>query len=145
MKMRLLLTAVALAMGFALPTFAQEKKAVDPEVRQQIEAVFAEFQEAYNNHDAAAMAALHTQDAVEVRSWAGLASGREAIGKRFAFDFASGPGKMVNELVQVYAIGNDICAISNTTVGRAIKGHAVTIYVRDADTWKIRMAYVNAL
>jgi len=29
-----------------------------------------------------------------------------------AVDFASSPGKMVNELVQVYAIGNDICAIS---------------------------------
>ena len=143
MKTRLLVTLAGLAIGIALPTFAEEPKSVDPQVRQQIEAVFAQFQEAYNKHDAAAMAALHTQDAVEVRSWAGLASGREAIGKRFAFDFASGPGKMVNELVQVYAIGNDICAISNTTVG-IFKGHAVTIYVRDADTWKIRMAYVKS-
>ena len=143
MKTRLLVCLVMLAMGFALPTLAQEKNAVAPEVRQQIEAVFTQFQEAYNKHDAAAMAALHTQDAVEFRSWAGLASGREAIGKRFAFDFASGPGKMVNELAQVYAIGNDVCAISNTTVG-TFKGHAVTIYVRDADTWKIRMAYVKS-
>lgn len=46
----------------------------------------------------------------------------------------SGPGEMVNELVQVYAIGNDICAISNTTVG-TFKGQAVTIYVRDPETW----------
>jgi uncharacterized protein (TIGR02246 family) len=143
MKTRLLVCLVMLAMGFAWPTFAQQKEAVAPEVRQQIEAVFTQFQEAYNKHDAAAMAALHTQDAVEFRSWQGLASGREAIGKRFAFDFASGPGKMVNELVQVYAIGNDVCAISNTTVG-TFKGHAVTIYVRDADSWKIRMAYVKS-
>ena len=91
-----------------------------------------------------AVAELHTLDAVELRSWQGLASGREAIGKRFAFDFASGPpGKMVNELVQVCAVGNDVCAISNTTVG-TFKGHAVTLYVRDADTWKIRMAYVKS-
>jgi uncharacterized protein (TIGR02246 family) len=121
----------------------KSKKTVDPEVRQQIEAVFMKFQAAYNKHDAAAMAALHTQDAVEVRSWQGLASGREAIGKRFAFDFASSPGKMVNELVQVYAIGNDICAISDTSVGGGPKGHAVTIYVREGDDWKIRMAYVR--
>ena len=40
--------------------------------------------------------------------------GREATGKRFAFDFASGLGKMVNELVQMCAIGNDVCALSNT-------------------------------
>ncbi len=145
MKIRLLLTLAGLAFGFALPTFAQEQNAVDPQVRQQIEAVLVKFEEAYNKYDAAAMAALHTQDAVEVRAWVsagGLASGRQAIEKRFAADFASSPPKMVNELVRVYAIGNDICAITDTTVG-TWKGHAVTIYVRDADTWKIRMAYVN--
>jgi ketosteroid isomerase-like protein len=91
MKIRFLPTLIGLAISFALPTFAQEQKTVDPEVRQQIEAVFMKFQEAYNKHDAATMAALHTQDAVEVRSWQGLASGREAIGKRFAFDFATHP------------------------------------------------------
>ena len=144
MKRRLLLTLAALAIGFTVPTLAQEKNTVDAQVRQQIEAVFMQFQEAYNKRDAAAMGALHTQDAVEVRSWAGLASGRQAIERRFAFDFASGSGKMVNELVQVYAIGNDLCAISDTTVG-TFKGHAVTIYVRDADTWKIRTAYVNSM
>ena len=85
MKMRLSLFALAgLAIGFALPTFAREKNAVAPRVYQQIEAVFAQFQEAFNKHDAAAMAALYTQDAVEARSWQGMASGREAIQKRFA-------------------------------------------------------------
>jgi hypothetical protein len=89
----------------------QEQNAVDPQVRQQIEAVLVKFEEAYNKYDAAAMAALHTQDAVEVRAWVSageLASGRQAIEKRFAADFASSPPKMVNELVQVYAIGNDM-------------------------------------
>ena len=134
MKIRLLVTLAGLAFGFALPTFAQEQNAVDPQVRQQIEAILMKFEEAYNKYDAAAMAALHAQDAVEVRAWVsagGLASGRQAIEKRFAADFASSPPKMVNELVRVYAIGNDICAITDTTVG-AWKGHAVTIYVRDA-------------
>lgn len=49
---------------------------------------------------------------------------------------------MVNELVQVYPIGNGICAISNTAVG-TLKGHALTIYVREGDTWNARMTYVN--
>jgi ketosteroid isomerase-like protein len=142
MKIHLLLAVVGLAIDFALPTFAQEKNAIAPEVRQQIEAVFTQFQEAYNRHDAAAMGALHTQDALEVRSWQGIASGREAIQKRFAVDFASNPGKMINELIQVYAIGKDICAISDTRVGGS-KGHAITIYVREGEGWKIRMAYVT--
>ena len=66
--------------------------------------------------------------------------GREATGKRFAFDFASGLGKMVNELVQMCAIGNDVCALSNTQ-SEHLRAMQLTIYVRDADTWKIRMAY----
>ena len=43
MKPRLLLTLAGLAIGFTVPTFAQEQNAVDPEVRQQIEAVLIKF------------------------------------------------------------------------------------------------------
>ena len=60
MKMRLLPTLVGLAIGFAVPAIAQEPNTVDPEVRQQIEAVHMKFYEAYNKHDAAAIAALFT-------------------------------------------------------------------------------------
>ena len=142
MKIRFVVALAGLAISFASPTFAQGQKAVGPEVRQQIEGVFRQFQEAYNKHDAAAMVALYSQTAVEVRSWQGLATGREAIVKRFAGDFTRGPGKMVNELVEVYPIGNDICAIFDTTIGGE-KGHAVTIYIREGDGWKIRMTYVR--
>jgi hypothetical protein len=38
MKKRLLYALIGLAIGFAVPTFAQEQNTVDPEVRQQIEA-----------------------------------------------------------------------------------------------------------
>jgi len=39
MKIRLLFTFAGLAISFATPTFAQEQNIIDPEVRQQIEAV----------------------------------------------------------------------------------------------------------
>src|SRR5271166_4480305 len=102
MRIRLLvpIAIVGLAMGFALQSIAQDKNTVDPQVRQQIEAVFLKFQDAYNNRDAAAIGALHMQDAIEVRSWQGLFSGREAIEKMFETDFAGYPGKMVNKIVQ---------------------------------------------
>jgi ketosteroid isomerase-like protein len=141
MKIRFLVL-VSLALSFALPTYAQEQRAVDPEVRKQIEAASAQFQDAYNKHDTAALAALLAQTAVEVRSSQGLAIGREAIVKRFEGDFARNPSKMVNEIVEIYPIGNDICAIFDTTVG-ATKGQAVTIYIREGDGWKIRMTYVR--
>jgi len=43
MKMRLLPALAGLAIGFALPTFAQQKDTVDPEIRQQIEAAHMKF------------------------------------------------------------------------------------------------------
>ena len=151
MKTLLLLALVGLAIGFPAPTLAQEQKAVAPEVREKIEAVETEFVEAYNKHDVATISALYTQDAVEVRAAGGdtrdgVFSGRQALEKMFAVDFASNPGRLVSELVQVYAIDeNDICAIGNATVG-TWKAYTVTAYVRALDgTWKIHMTYVNPL
>jgi len=66
MKIRSLLALVGLAISFALPAFAQEKETVDPQIRQQLDALAKKFDEASNKADAAALAALFTQDAVEV-------------------------------------------------------------------------------
>ena len=74
---------------------AQEQNTVDPEVRQQIEAVHKKFDDAFSKRDAAALAALYTQDAIEVWPWeekGGAASGQEAIEKRWAVELASSPG-----------------------------------------------------
>ena len=103
------------------------------------------YEEAYNKHDAAATAALFTQDAVEVsqgQSGGGLASGQQAIEKRYEVELASG-STVAGQLVQVYAIGNDVCAITEYVRQRHHHGHALIVYVRDGDEWKIRMAYAN--
>jgi ketosteroid isomerase-like protein len=144
MKTRLLFALVGLAISFALPTFAQQKETVDPEVRQQIEAVLMKFDEAFNKNDAAAIAALFTRDAVEVLGWetgGGAASGQQAIEKRYAINASAGFNNHVSKLVQVYPIGSEVCAIIKASVAQW-KNTAVRIYVRDADTWKINMAYV---
>jgi ketosteroid isomerase-like protein len=149
MKLRLLLTLIGLAVSPVVSAIAQEQTTVDPEVRQQIEAALTKFDEAFNKNDATATAALYTQDAAEVVSeWSagGLAFGQQAIEKRHAANFASSPGKLSHKLLQVHAIGNEICAISEWSMPpiKTKGGHyVVTIYVREADDWKIRMAYVN--
>ena len=66
MKIRLLFTLAALAIGLATPALAQLQNTVDPEVRQQIEAVTKRMEEAYNKHDAAAWSAFYTEFAVDV-------------------------------------------------------------------------------
>jgi ketosteroid isomerase-like protein len=142
MKNRSIAAILGLVISFALPAFSQGQNTVEPEVRQQIEAAYTKFAEAFNKHDAAAIAALHTEDAVQVWNYdnRGTASGQQAIEKRYADEIASNPGNLVEKLVQLYGIGDEITAISEWSKG-VWKGYKVRIYVRDLDTWKIRMEY----
>jgi ketosteroid isomerase-like protein len=66
MKIRFSLALVALAFGFTVPTFAQQKDTVDPKTDQQIRVLAAKYDEAINRRDAAAVATLYSQDGVWV-------------------------------------------------------------------------------
>ena len=46
-----------------------------------------------------------------------------------------------SKLVQVYAIGSEVSAISEWIRG-VFTGYNVRIYVRAADSWNIRLSYV---
>jgi len=83
MKKHVLLALIGLA-SFDLPTFAQQTTAPEPKLRQQILTLHKKFDEAWTNKDAAAMAALYTEDAVIVRNDGGPIYGREAIDKYWA-------------------------------------------------------------
>jgi ketosteroid isomerase-like protein len=141
MKMHLI-ALVGLAISFALPIFAQDKNMVDPEVRQQIQAVLMNFDEAYNKHDAAAIAALFTLDAIQVWDFEGgdTVSGQQAIEKIWAGQIEASPVEFRSKLVQVFPLGSEVSGVSEWSHG-AWKGYWSAIYVRDADTWKIRMEY----
>jgi uncharacterized protein (TIGR02246 family) len=143
MKMPFILTLAGLAIGFAVPALAQEQNTLDPEVRQQIEAVVKKHEQAYNEYDAAAFADGFTQYAVEV-SAGGTAWGRKEIEERYVAELASHPGKQSFKLMQVCPVGDALCAVSEFFhYNTQTKGHYAAIYVREGGTWKIRMAYVN--
>src|ERR1700730_12596230 len=82
MKIRLLLVFVGLAIRLAVPAFAQQTNtSVSGQDSQQIEdAIAKKLEEACNKNDAAAVAAVFTEDAVQVAP-EGLYSGRLAIEK----------------------------------------------------------------
>jgi len=146
--MRSVIALVGLAISFALPTFAQEQSAVDPKTRQEIEAVLMQIGEAYSKHDAAAVAALYTHDAVRVYNPPGMGGaslvGRKAMEKLFETEFSASwsSSPAVGKLVQMYAFEDSIATISEWSIGQ-YNGHSVQIFVRDADTgtWKIRMEF----
>src|SRR5580704_19146064 len=86
MRMHSLITLVGLAIGFAVPAFAQQKDTVDPQTIEQIDALAKKFDEAFDNGDAAALASLFTDDAVFVTP-GGMIYGREAIEKYWVETF----------------------------------------------------------
>src|SRR5258708_37921691 len=74
---------VGLAIGFALPTFAQQTNTPDPQLHQQLVALFKKFDEVWNSNDHGAWAALFTDDAIEVTNTERI-YGRNAIEKNWA-------------------------------------------------------------
>jgi hypothetical protein len=88
MKTRPLPVLLGLAICLALPIFAQGKKDVKPfpfnaipagpQLVQQIEALNQKFDEVFNKHDAVAVGALYTANAVQSTPQ-GSFSAREAI------------------------------------------------------------------
>ena len=151
MKIRLVVALVGLAIGFTVPTLAQ-KDTVDPQIIEQFAALGKKYAEAVNNNDAAAVAALYTEDAVVVTE-TGTIYGREAIEKRWADLFKQ--VHFSNHIAKQYAphiigtAGNEMWATgawSATIQGQnfgptQIKGYWSVI--REGDDWKIRMLAFN--
>jgi hypothetical protein len=73
---------MALPISFVLPAFALQKDAPDPQIAEQLDVLGKKNIEAFENGDAAALAALYTDDGVEVTN-EGPIYGREAIEKHY--------------------------------------------------------------
>jgi hypothetical protein len=87
MKIRSLLALVCLAISFAVPVLGQQTNTPDPQLRDALTALNKKFDEGVVNGDAAAIAALYTEDAVVVTFDAGPIYGRKAIEKNWADTF----------------------------------------------------------
>ena len=78
MNTRSVVALLGLAICFALPTFAQQKEAVDPQLRQKLVDAIKKHTDALDKNDAAAVAANFTEDGILVTP-GGTIFGREAI------------------------------------------------------------------
>ena len=150
------LLAVVLAISFALPALTQEKAATPavpnpfqpipagPALVEKLEAINLKFDEAFNKHDASAVAAFYTANAIQATP-VGVFSGREAIEKFFTDLFQRfSPSDRSTKISYVYAFGGDLCAIGGWTViingPRQAGGYLVNAYTSAGNTWKIRAA-----
>ena len=156
MKRSLVLALVGLAIGFALPTFAQQQKTPDPQLREQILALSKKFEVAWNNNDAAALAALFTQDGIEVTDH-GPIYGREALQKNWADMFQkvhfSNHVATVDEYSpyiigtagnEMWMTGKYSFTVKSENFGPVEqKGNFCQILVREGDSWKVRASTWN--
>jgi len=150
MKIRVLLTLAGLAISFALPTFAQQTNTPDPQLRQRYIALVEKYDDALNKNDAAAVAALFTEDGVYMTD-RGPVIGRPAIEKYHADLFKQ--FHLSNSLITVdedspHMIGtasNELWATgawSATIQGQNFGPIQIKTYwsvIREGDDWNIRM------
>ena len=154
MKTPFLVALAGLAIGFAVPTLAQQT--VDPQVREQIDAKIKKSDEAFNNNDAAALAALLTEDAIVVTE-TGPVFGRwameqywEAAFRHFHFSNHVQSRDPASPHV-IGTAGNEVWSNGewSTTFqsknGPPVqaKGYWASISVREGDAWKDRMHIWN--
>ncbi len=134
----------------------QEKEIADPQLSQELDALVKEFDEAKNNNDAVAVAALFTDDAILVTD-SGPIYGREAIEKYHTdlfqkVHFSNHLGKAdPNSICALDTAGNEVWTNgewSNTIQGKdfgpiQLKGYWSAIQVREGGAWKDRMQTWN--
>ena len=158
MKIRLL-TLVGLAIGFALPTFAQQTNMPDPKLREAFATLLKTMDDGFVNSDAAALAAFYTDDAIHVTFNRPPIYGREAIQKHFENDFK----KLKLHFIQfiskpeeysphvIGTAGNELWGtgefdqtfqVENGNPLR-ITGRYLTILVREGDAWKTKVDTYN--
>ena len=154
MKNRSLIPLVGLAMSFALPILAQQKETLDAQAVEKADPLAAKYDEAQNSNDAAAVAALYTEDAVWVTPQ-GTIVGREAIEKQYAeyFKFGHHSNHTTTHDPASYQITGTTDTVTfsggwSVTVEvqgkpQEFKGRWLAIYTRGSDGWKIWKSAFN--
>jgi ketosteroid isomerase-like protein len=162
MKLHLLATLAGLAIGLPFPSFGQKTNAPDPQLRQapqkdaanpelseQLRAFSKKVNEAWNNGDAVALAALFTEDGVLVED-TGPIYGREAIKEHYKDVFQKMRFSNHIDLADQYSphmigtTGNEAWSNGEWTQTiqgqnwgpKEFKGNWLEVYRREGGTWK---------
>ena len=156
MKRRLVVALAGLAISFALPTYAQQKDLADPQTTQKILASFKGYDEAITTTMPPLVPRFTRATRFLLRQ-----GGQSPVGKPLRNGLADlyqwwHPKNSItkvdgNAFHLIGTAGNEAWATgewSETGQGKhggpfAIKGYWLSIYVREADDWKIRVSAWN--
>ena len=134
--------APIIAIGLSTSTLAQ---GVDQNTKQQIDQIIAEYHDAWNKHDAAAVAALYTKDGVQVtQSAQSVKRGQQDIQQNMDKAFATVPHHDSATADEIIPVGADafMSVGEYHIVGSSdnkIDGHWTAVYVPEGGKLKIRL------
>jgi uncharacterized protein (TIGR02246 family) len=129
-----------------------QKDTADPQTVQEVRAIAMKFEEAYKKHDAAALAALFTKDALLLRDQ-GPVYGRQAIEKYHADMFQkwhfidvvikydqNSPHAIGTAGKDAWDNGEWSCTVQGQSGGPIqLSGYWSSVKVREGDAWKLRL------
>jgi uncharacterized protein (TIGR02246 family) len=144
--MNIRLLGILLESVICLVGSTSAQQTIDPKIEQQIRALAAKFDEAFNKNDAVAVASLYTENGVN--AFHTTSYGRQKIEKSYAHDFERWhPKNHILQITRLDAVGQNVRAIGRwsqthvSDINRAPmyeEGYFTWIIVREGDTWKIR-------
>jgi uncharacterized protein (TIGR02246 family) len=132
-----------LLAGLKTANKVDQMHAADPKTEQEIRAFIRAFEESFNANDASALAALCTEDAIQIGP-EGPICGRQAIEKKYADFFRqSRPANMTCTIDQVSVLGNVSwnsgtwsCTVQGENGLVQASGYRLDVLVREGDAWK---------
>ncbi len=143
MQRRIASAVLVVTLGLSAGVMGRQN---DPEIQK----VMDEYRAAWDKGDAKALAALHSTDAVRIGSDGQLSSGRDAIEKSFATNFAGRfkGTKLTLQSGRTQNVTSDVRVIEGTyevTGGSSgpLKGRFLNTLVRQQGQW--RLASVAAI
>jgi uncharacterized protein (TIGR02246 family) len=115
----------------------------DPKTEQEIRAFIRAYEEKFNANDPAALAALCTEDAIQIGP-DGPVCGRQAIEKKYVDLFRqSHPANIICTIDQVSVLGNVSwnsgawnCTVQGENGPVRVSGYRLDVLVREGDAWK---------
>jgi uncharacterized protein (TIGR02246 family) len=135
-----------LTVCLVIPAAAQQPS--EQQVRPAIERLLETWDTAANRKDAAAVAALYTEDAVRVTP-RGISYGRAAIEKDLIETFKV-TSNIADKVEKVQVVGEVVLVTATWSATLQSKDGPIQakgfwggVYVRDGDAWKTRLAIIN--
>ena len=127
------------ALTVALPALASAQGIETPRIPlrtalNEISAFRAEYEEAYNKHDTAALTAMYAPDAIVITSMGEQITGRAAIGKMLAADSAGGTTRFVSDTTRVF--GHTAWDVGTVSSDKGVTRYLVVLR-RDLKDWRL--------